>query len=257
MGQYLVQYRCPSCGEELENPLGKMAGVRDECPSCGKPHVVPGQADREALDREKREYLEHRRTGDRIEASVIEEGRVSLRALLPQAMDLCEKAMVECGVRITQRGSTSLEGHSRYGINLFGMTVTATGHSSGSATVITFEASFRDAHDTVGACRRKVRKIADRLVKLAATTRVASDARTDATGAIAGRASDLVDATPLHICPYCDGEVSPNATKCRHCGEWLGHEGVSTADQSVSGEERRGPSPAVVLTAQVLEHSNY
>lgn len=30
-----------------------------------------------------------------------------------------------------------------------------------------------------------------------------------------------MDAQLVTECPYCKGDVSENASKCRHCGEWL------------------------------------
>jgi DNA-directed RNA polymerase subunit RPC12/RpoP len=39
-----VAYRCPECGHQIESLLSD-AGSRDNCPSCGKAVIVPGEAE--------------------------------------------------------------------------------------------------------------------------------------------------------------------------------------------------------------------
>jgi len=57
LGVQIVQYACSACGADLENQL-RAAGQPDHCPVCSAEHIVPGKAEREAKDRQKRERIE-------------------------------------------------------------------------------------------------------------------------------------------------------------------------------------------------------
>jgi ribosomal protein L40E len=37
------------------------------------------------------------------------------------------------------------------------------------------------------------------------------------------------------VCPFCEGEVSASATKCRHCGEWLDRERPTSSGNVLAG----------------------
>ena len=80
---------------------------------------------------------------------------------------LVRQVMVDCGARIKdenmERGK--IVGNCRYGINAFGMTVTATLYSNGNSIGLEFSASFTDALDTFGSCSKKVRQLGDRLME--------------------------------------------------------------------------------------------
>jgi DNA-directed RNA polymerase subunit RPC12/RpoP len=43
-----VAYRCPECGHQIESLLSD-AGSRDNCPSCGKAVIVPGEEEWQLL----------------------------------------------------------------------------------------------------------------------------------------------------------------------------------------------------------------
>jgi TM2 domain-containing membrane protein YozV len=43
-------------------------------------------------------------------------------------------------------------------------------------------------------------------------------------------------------CPYCEGEISETATKCRHCGEWV------TPPTPVDPDRREGGVPAGIAS---------
>lgn len=47
-------------------------------------------------------------------------------------------------------------------------------------------------------------------------------------------------------CPFCEGEVSESAAKCRHCGEWI------TPPASTNGPDRRAGSVAAGLASLLV-----
>ena len=83
-----------------------------------------------------------------------------------QAFSMVEQAMADCGAKIKKRlpEEGQMEGKCRYGINPFGMTVMARFFSDATGAHVEIKASFTDAFDTFGACKKKVRKISERLM---------------------------------------------------------------------------------------------
>jgi hypothetical protein len=42
----------------------------------------------------------------------------------------------------------------------------------------------------------------------------------------------------MRACPYCEGQVSESATKCRHCGEWLDERAAADAAPTTRGRDK-------------------
>lgn len=101
--------------------------------------------------------------------TAINEGHLVFSCGYDQASGLVEKAMTECDVKIKERSPEKglLKGKCRYGINLFGITVTATFYSDGGNTHAEIVASLTDAFDTFGVCKKKVAQISERIASLA------------------------------------------------------------------------------------------
>ncbi len=59
-GKIQVNNACPGCGLELNNSLDE-AGNKDTCPGCGTSFVVPGEAKRIELEKQKAEEEEKKR----------------------------------------------------------------------------------------------------------------------------------------------------------------------------------------------------
>jgi hypothetical protein len=97
---------------------------------------------------------------------MVEMGHFIFAIPYDQAFSMVEQAMADCGAKIKKRSPEAgqMEGKCRYGINPFGMTVMALFFSDASGAHVEIKACFTDAFDTFGACKKKVRKISERLM---------------------------------------------------------------------------------------------
>ncbi|HLP84543.1 MAG TPA: hypothetical protein VK157_09350 [Phycisphaerales bacterium] len=78
-GKQLVKFKCPRCGIGLDSDL-QTAGSNDICPECDSPFVVPGIAERDAVEAEARRRLQQREK-QRREAQVAANARQEAQAL--------------------------------------------------------------------------------------------------------------------------------------------------------------------------------
>jgi hypothetical protein len=103
--------------------------------------------------------------------TTIGHGKFRYNGTYQDIFGLVEQALTECRVKITEssfsRGITV--GKCGYGINVFGITITAIYYSAGpEATNIELSANLTDALDTFGVCDKKTKEISDRLDSLVA-----------------------------------------------------------------------------------------
>jgi hypothetical protein len=89
--------------------------------------------------------------------TTIKEGHFVFSCGYDQAWALVEKALGECEVKIKERSLEKglLKGKCKYGINPFGITVTATFYSDGGNTNTEISANLTDSFDTFGACKKE------------------------------------------------------------------------------------------------------
>ena len=101
--------------------------------------------------------------------TTIKEGHFVFSCGYDQAWAVVEKAMAECDVKIKERSLEKglLKGKCKYGINPFGITVTATFYSDGGTTNAEIAANLTDSFDTFGACKKKVTQLSERIAALA------------------------------------------------------------------------------------------
>lgn len=103
--------------------------------------------------------------------TVTGEGRFRFSIPYEQALQAVRRAMQDCDVKVKEFDAARgvIRGKARYGINLFGITVVAAFHSSGSDTAVEITATLTDAIDTFGATRKKVQQVSERLMDLMAS----------------------------------------------------------------------------------------
>lgn len=96
---------------------------------------------------------------------VLDHGHMKYTGSYKDAFSLTRQAMVECGVSIKDESYEKgvLNGKSKYGINPFGMSINGDLYTEGESTRVEISASFTDAIDTFGACKKKVDEITERL----------------------------------------------------------------------------------------------
>lgn len=90
------------------------------------------------------------------------------------------KAMQDVGgrIKVTDPASGTLEGTWRYGINMFGLRVTARFRALDDGQVeVTVKGGFKDAFDTSGAGRHKAVEVFQRYVALIAAGPISGDAQ--------------------------------------------------------------------------------
>ncbi len=135
---------CGECGAEI-SPSAK------SCPVCGCPTKSPAPPAQTC--------------------SFADQGDGSFNFSAPYAtvFGLVERALRDCEVKIKESSSEQgrIAGKASYGVNPFGMTVVATFAGAASSIQVEVTASFTDAFDTFGACRKKVAQISRRAAEIA------------------------------------------------------------------------------------------
>jgi DNA-directed RNA polymerase subunit RPC12/RpoP len=85
-----IKYKCPECGEKLEN-TGSMGGLDDKCPLCGNVHSVPlsksqKKAIREQEAQEEEQLRQQRRSEIREDEEQATASTIPLESLFPPAV---------------------------------------------------------------------------------------------------------------------------------------------------------------------------
>lgn len=92
------------------------------------------------------------------------DGRFVLDCPYDVAFPAVQDALNDCSVKVTECSPQQglLRGKCRYGINVFGITVTAVFYESAGQIRLELTASFADAIDIFGACKQKIDQVSDR-----------------------------------------------------------------------------------------------
>jgi hypothetical protein len=108
--------------------------------------------------------------GSPLTLSVVGDGKFAFSGDYAQIFQIVEQALLECGAKIKERSMQSgvLRGKCGYGINPFGLTVTASFYDAAPGTRVNVEATLTDSFDTFGACKKKVAQVSERIVELVA-----------------------------------------------------------------------------------------
>ncbi len=103
--------------------------------------------------------------------TVTGEGKFAFNGDYSQIFQLVERALRECDTTVKERSAEKglLRGKCKYGLNPFGITVTATFYDASPNTRVDVEATLTDAFDTFGACKKKVAQISERIVEIASS----------------------------------------------------------------------------------------
>ena len=169
---------CPHCSGTLE-VQEEWAGMETTCPLCRNAFVISPRKKpsvpvtpvafprRNAAPKSSSAQTAGSSGKVRI-VPLAEKGNFALYGDYEAVWPLVRQVMVECGARIREENMANgkIVGNCKYGINAFGMTVTATLYSNGDSIGLEFRASFTDALDTFGACSKKVRQLGERLMAL-------------------------------------------------------------------------------------------
>ena len=99
--------------------------------------------------------------------NVVGAGKFAFTGDYSRVFQLVEQALSECGTTIKERSAEQglIRGKCKYGLNPFGITVTATFYDASPNTRVDVEATLTDAFDTFGACKKKVAQISERIVE--------------------------------------------------------------------------------------------
>lgn len=103
--------------------------------------------------------------------TVVGDGKFAFTGDYAQIFQLVERALRECDTTVKERSADKglLRGKCKYGLNPFGITVTATFYDASPSTRVDVEATLTDAFDTFGACKKKVAQISERIVEIASS----------------------------------------------------------------------------------------
>jgi hypothetical protein len=103
--------------------------------------------------------------------TVVGDGKFAFTGDYAQIFQLVERALRECDTTVKERSTDKglLRGKCKYGLNPFGITVTATFYDASPSTRVDVEATLTDAFDTFGACKKKVAQISERIVEIASS----------------------------------------------------------------------------------------
>ena len=167
---------CPHCQQQLHLPTSTL-GQKGTCPGCSQVITVTASTDAAPSPAQQPQYQppQHPQYQQPPQQAppvptppfhMLEIGHFMFVIPYDQAFSMVEQAMADCGAKIKKRlpEAGQMEGKCRYGINPFGMTVMAHFFSDTTGAHVEIKASFTDAFDTFGACKKKVRKISERLM---------------------------------------------------------------------------------------------
>ncbi len=103
--------------------------------------------------------------------TVVGDGKFAFTGHYAQIFQLVERALRECDTTVKERSTDKglLRGKCKYGLNPFGITVTATFYDASPSTRVDVEATLSDAFDTFNACKKKVLQISDRIIEIASS----------------------------------------------------------------------------------------
>ncbi len=117
-GKRIVQYRCSSCRDMLENALAK-AGSKDRCPGCGAEHTVPG-ASEFAAERAKRAMDEARRGAEEQRRQAEHAATVARETHVREAKALRDAEQVKLREEVGKREREDARWRSGFGLGVFG-----------------------------------------------------------------------------------------------------------------------------------------
>jgi hypothetical protein len=112
--------------------------------------------------------------------TVVGDGKFAFVGAYAEIFQLVERVFRECDVNVKERSAEQglLRGKCKYGINPFGITVTATFYDACPNTRVDVAATLTDSFDTFRVCQKKVSQISDRILETASrNTSSASDAK--------------------------------------------------------------------------------
>ena len=157
------QKACPFCGEGI-------LAVAQKCKHCG-----------EFLSKVETVVAKHQ-----IAIAAKTDGHLTFVCAYEQAFTLLERAMLDCEVRTREvsRDRGVIEGNVKYGINAFGMAVTAILYSEGPLLSAQVVATFTDSIDITGVGKKKVAQIIDKVVFL---SQAGSDSAQSVSGPLPAR----------------------------------------------------------------------
>lgn len=164
---------CPHCQQQLHLSTSTL-GQKGKCPGCFQVITVTASTDAAPSSAQQPQYQQPQQPqyqqptqqAPTTTFHMLEIGHFMFVIPYDQAFSMVEQAMADCGAKIKKRlpEAGQMEGKCRYGINPFGMTVMAHFFSDTTGAHVEIKASFTDAFDTFGACKKKVRKISERLM---------------------------------------------------------------------------------------------
>ena len=150
----------------LPPPLPESSPQQKPCPFCGESVLATAKKCKHCG-----EFLDGSKSFSNPAAplaQMVKEGRFAFACPYDQAYTIVERAMTESEVKIRERTPEKglLKGNCAYGINVFGITVTAIFYSDAGVTQAEVSANLTDAFDTFGVCKKKVAQISDRIRSL-------------------------------------------------------------------------------------------
>tara|TARA_B100000809_G_scaffold240246_1_gene262418 strand:+ start:127 stop:669 length:543 start_codon:yes stop_codon:yes gene_type:complete len=157
---------CPHCQHQLHLSTS-VVGRKGKCPGCSQVTTIAAPTHAAPSTPQQPQYQQPiQQAPPTTNFQMMEMGHFIFAIPYDQAFSMVEQAMADCGAKIKKRlpEAGQMEGKCRYGINPFGMTVMALFFSDATGAHVEIKASFTDAFDTFGACKKKVRKISERLM---------------------------------------------------------------------------------------------